>query len=143
MHYPRYVGSVAGAAPLRMQLGTLSTSVARVVGITACGESAAGAASRPFLVRPLTPGLGLSASVGKLSPGSSDPVSTLINTFSSAPSTPSVPSLSFNLPVRVVWTAPTDQGVLVGGQGVADYVLLYANAADEHTWTGSLTWEEL
>lgn len=134
----KYKGSVTGAAPLKIQLTASSSHPAYVTGFFACGENAAGSASKPVLTRPSTPGTGSGTAVA-LSVSAPTATATLITSFSGAPSLPIVNVGAFNLPLRLRWYATSGQEFVlgVGGSG-----LLYASASGGHTWSGEINWEE-
>ena len=133
----RFKTTVSGAAPLRIQLSTSSTCPAEVVEVSAGGENTSGSASYPTLSRPSTPGSGTGV-VLPLDPGSSS-TCTAVTTFTVAPTTPSVSSGSFNLPLRMFWLFPPGMGLIVP---ILSHVLLFADATAGHTWSGELTWRE-
>jgi hypothetical protein len=135
---PLFRGGISGAAPLQIQLGTTSTGWALIRETYACGENALGSASRPTLSRPSVPGVGTGAS--QSTDGRFTAQSSIVTAFSSAPSTPSVSSGTFNLPIRETWHAPPGGAFVVGASGFA---LFYAAAAGGHTWTGNIVFEEL
>lgn len=144
----RFEGMTSGAAPLQLQLSTTATgagSVALVVGLKAEGENATGSASHPVVTRPAVIGAGTPATADVRSSPSSAGLNacTFLNTFSSAPSTPSVSSGAFNLPHRVSWMADPKEAIVVGGQGAIAALLLYATASAGHLWSGAIVWEEL
>lgn len=134
----RFKGGVSGASPLQIQLGTSALTPAYVVGFSAQGENSSGSASRPVLTRPSTPGTGSGSSIS-FSSSAAPAQSTIITSFSGAPSIPSVSLGTFNLPLRLRWAAMGDGAFIVG---VSSYALLYANAAGGHTWSGELIFEE-
>lgn len=130
---------VAGAAPLRIQLGTAAMRVAEVHRLTASGENATGTASRPTLSRPAVPGTGTAGTIVSLD-GHSTPTSTGITSFSGAPSTPSVTTGNFNLPVQIDFILPPGRGIVVLP---SSFILWYASASGGHTWQGEIEFEEL
>lgn len=135
----RYSAGTSGAAPLQIQLGTGAVHPAYVVGFSAMGENSAGAASRPVLTRPSTLGTGtpnFGERYNSSSPGSHSGV---LTAFASAPSIPTVGIGTFNLPLRVRWAVASADALVVP---INAGVLLYANAAGGHTWSGEIIWEE-
>lgn len=133
----KYKASVAGAAPLQIQLTATSIPIF-VTGFYACGESGSGSASRPVLSRPSTPGTGSGTAI-PLSVSAPAATATVITLFSTGPTLPVVNSGAFNLPMRVVWNAAPKQEFVLGLAGSG---LLYADASAGHTWSGELCWEE-
>lgn len=142
----RFEGGAQGAAPLQVQLSTSASgagSVAHVVGYRANGETTTGSASRPILSRPSTIGTGSSVSADLRSiPVGASPACTLITSFSGSPSVPGVTEGTFNLPIRISWLGNPEDAIVVGSQGAAAALLLYATASGGHTWSGVLVWEE-
>ena len=65
---------------------------------------------------------------------------TVLSAFSVPPSVPALSTGSFNLPMHQRWKAVNTADMIVVCAGGA--LLLYANAAGGHTWTGSITFEE-
>lgn len=143
----RFEGSTSGAAPLQLQLSTPATgagSIVVIVGLRAAGENASGSASHPVVTRPSSIGTGTAQTAQVRSvPATSSPGATFLSSYTSAPSTPSPAKGAFNLPMRRRWEAAPGDGLVVGGQGVAAALLLFADATGGHTWNGSITWEEL
>lgn len=138
MHAHKYKGGVSGAAPLEIQLTAPATSRVYITGFMVCGENASGSASKPVLTRPSSPGSGTGTAVS-LSPSAPAARSTLVTSFSGAPSIPSVNVGSFNLPLRIRWSAAPGHEFILA---VNESALLYAYASGGHTYTGELTWEE-
>lgn len=143
----RFEGMASGAAPLQLQLSTTATgagSVALVVGLRAEGENALGSASHPVVYRPSTvgTGTGVTAEVRSM-PATAANACTFLTTYSGAPSTPTLTSGSWNLPMRVSWVAPPTEAIVVGNQGAIAALGLYALASGGHTWSGAMVWEEL
>ena len=143
----RFEGMTSGAAPLQLQLSTTASgagSVALVTALRAEGETASGSASHPCVYRPSTIGTGSGTTPEVHStPGTASASCTFLRTFSGAPSSPSLSSGAFNLPLRVAWKAPPEEALVVGGQGAVVALVLYALASAGHTWSGSMVWEEL
>lgn len=151
---PLYKASQTAAAPLLMQLSTgyaigaaelhTPNRTCFIVELAAEGETASGAASRPVLYRPSSPG---TASVSLVpipvdpasfveSPASHTQVPTLVVTsFSVSPSLPVLPSGSYNLPMNIRWVAPPKQAIVVYGNAS---VVFYAAASGGHTWSGEM-----
>jgi hypothetical protein len=134
----RYKGGISGASPLEIQLSADATHPLYVVGFSAMGENASGSASKPVLTRPSSPGVGTGSAL-PLSPSSPTASGSLVTSFSSPPSLPSVNVGAFNLPLRLRWMASPGQEVVLG---VSGSLLLYAYASGGHTWSGELLWEE-
>lgn len=146
-----FKGATFSAAPLRIQVTAPAGAPIYVVGFNAAGEDARGATSRPILTRPSTLGSGtgtaipvsptgpptLSTPEGMPTTGNAQ--ATVVTSFRSSPSVPSVHIGSYNLPMRVVWQVPLSQAMVVPA---SDGVLLYALTVGSHTWCGEITWEE-
>lgn len=130
---------ISGAAPLRVQLGTNSSTYIEITTINAFGETTTGSASRPVVTHPTNPGSGTGTVVGIDSPVAVSGVDG-ITAFTVAPSNPTVSTFSANLPMRIHTRTPKGSGYIVPPNS---YALLYAVGNGGHTWTGSLEWEEL
>lgn len=137
-----FTGGTSLQAPLRLQLRVPSGQTARLYSILAAGDNATGQASRPSLSRPGTLGSGNSILVH---PTQNVGVSrcTLSDTFSVAPSLPSLNIGSYALPIIARWEAPRGGGIICGTQNMDAGLLLFSNATAGHTWSARLTWEEL
>lgn len=131
-----FSAAVSGATPLKIQLTPAATRSALVVEAFACGETNAGTASRPVLVRPPTAGTGSGTATPRY-PGDVS-TSSVVTSFVTSPSLPLLTTLT-KLPIRFHYVAPKVGGLVVSGS----VALLFYAAAVGHAWTGDLVWEEL
>lgn len=140
----RFAGSESLQAPLRLQLlAPASTgAIGILVGIRAVGDNSLGSASRPVVTRPSTIGVGNNSPPEIRGSASTVPRCTFLTAYSTAPFTPILTTGSYNLPIEVSWQVDTEEGIVVGGQGVDTALLLFAAASGGHTWTGEMVWEE-
>lgn len=141
---PRFSGGAFNQAPLQIQVKATASgagSYLTVFGIKAEGETATGSASRPILYRPGTAGTGTpqTPQVRGANPSAVSSAE-LLTSFTSAPSTPSVTSGTFNLPIRVSWMTKPSLGVVAARGGA---LCLYQNASGGYTVSGSIFFEEL
>jgi len=140
----RFTGNASNQAPLIIQVKSNSSgagSYGVCFAISVEGQSATGSASRPCLYRPSTPGSGTAQTpqVRGRQAGSVSSCS-LITSFTSSPSLPSVSLGAFNLPIKVSWMVdPTEGFVFMFGEAIA----LYQNASGGQLINGALSWEEL
>lgn len=127
---------VSGQAPLRIQL--TAAGRCKIIAVNLSCEGLTGNVSLPSLSRPSTVGTGTGAA--EAVDGFSTPASTVITSFSSAPTLPSTGTGAYNIPWNTSWLFRPDlqPEVLPGGS-----ILLYANATAGLTLSGELTWGEL
>jgi hypothetical protein len=141
---PRYSGSVNAANPLIIQVQSTSSgagSVASLFAIKAEGQNSTGSASRPVIFRPLTPGSGTAQTPEIRSRLSNEPAScTLLTTFTSSPSLPTVNLGAFNLPIKVSWMVDSLDGIIFSNGGA---IALYQNTSGGHKVAGNVSFEEL
>ena len=138
-----YAAVAEGQAPLRLQVKAPAGTTAVLVGLKATGDNAVGTASRPSLSRPSTIGTGTDQTLEKRGYTTRTPTCTYLAAFSGAPSTPSLSSGAYNLPIHVQWSANSEEGIVVGTGGADGALLLYQVASGGHTISGELVIEEL
>jgi hypothetical protein len=133
----QFRGFVSSVAPLLIQIGSGSTT-ALITEFSAQGENFVGAASRPTLSRPSTPGVGTGTALA-LDPAHPAAAAAIVTNFSTLPSLPTPTSGAFNLPIRMRWVAPPRQAFVVQPSA---YALLYAVGSGGHLWSGEISWVE-
>lgn len=137
----RFIGTVANAAPLLIQVASGAGSTSVCFGVEVAGQSSTGTASRPVLWRPSTLGTGTAQTPEARGQGSVGAVSTatLLTAFGTSPSLPVVSTGAFNLPIKVSWLVDPSDGIVFALGGA---VAFYQNAAGGHQINGSITWED-
>src|SRR5260221_11717031 len=126
-----YKGGVSSAAPLRIQLSTSSTVCAFVKQVSAFGETSSGSASRPVLFSASSAGIG--SGIAQPLDGAGEVAATsVITSFSTPPSDPSVSTFSSKLPMSLFIIYPRRSEVVVLPSG---HLNLYASATGGHSWT--------
>lgn len=140
---PLFAAVAEAQAPLRLQVKAPSGVVGILVELRASGDTSLGTASRPALSRPSIIGTGTDQTPLQRGRASASARCSWLASFSGAPSTPTLLSGAYNLPIHVHWMANSDEGVVFGGGGADGALLLYAVGGGGHTWSGELVWEEV
>ena len=147
--------TVRGRSPLSIQLTAPSDASIRVAGWSVLGDGAFGKTSRPVLYRPSSPGVARAseetAIVSCLSQdGKSSPAAAVATAFSVPPSTPETFQSTAALPYRSserfhpgIEVLPKESIVLYAATDFEAGSLENTEALPNHSWSGTLTWEEL
>lgn len=151
---PIFTGTATNQSPLIIQLKATnpgdsplpggSPNAAEVTAISAVGSSTTGSAARPVVYRPVAPGTGVD--LGQIPDLRSVPIGgysrcTLVTSFSANPSLPAVSLGAANLPVRTEWHSQgKGMGIFISHDGA---LVLYGNCSGGHTYSGSMSWEDL
>ncbi len=153
---------VSGRSPLLLRLSTpvvdtgVVSSGAELQRWFAFGETYAGATSRPQIYRPSMPGIGLTGSQETAvittpdRPGLVQPRCKVASVFQISPSLPFAAPTTGNLPFLAEQRWPKGRGIILlpvrpNGSFLLseNCVALYALGNGTHTWTGSMSWEEI
>lgn len=160
----RFAASVSGQSTLKVQLTAPTLGTNEICAVHASSEVAIGTVSRPQLLRPFAPGIGrpnqyiIQPFVGQGVPvGARDaaqgtagaPISPAPETLSNSRVVTNF-SIEPDMPIRVDPTVQAPITMFIRfdpGKGMvlpsgASVVLYAVSSQLDHTWTGSLEWEE-